>query len=90
MAPRSDVVTIIQKVPSTFPALRRLYVGFGGGIYNTEEGGPIHGPRQAYLRFTEEILPVVDEFARRYAPGSLQLEVGVPKSVFWASWWVAI
>lgn len=78
---------IVRMVPSTFPSLQRLYLAFGrGGLYDTWA----HGPKQTYLQFSEEMPPIIDEFAPGYAPGSLNLEVGVPTSVFYASYWVAI
>ncbi|ROW00972.1 hypothetical protein VSDG_02708 [Cytospora chrysosperma] len=42
------------------------------------------------FEFSKDMLPVIDEFVRRYAPGSLQLDVGIPTSVFHASWCIGI
>lgn len=69
-----------------FPTPQRLYIAFGRGLYNMRT----HGPEQAYLEFYDTILPLTDEFARQYAPESLQLDVGVPTSVFYASWWAGL
>lgn len=77
---------LLQTVPDTFPALRRLYVGFGGYIYDWY---PLR-PKQTYQDFTTHELPKLDTFARRFLPSgrpgqelmALQLEVGVPTSIF--------
>lgn len=82
----THAIDIIKMVPSTFPTLQHLYIAFGRGLYDTRT----HGRKQTWLEFSKDMLPVIDEFVRRYAPGSLQLEVGIPTSVFHASWCIEI
>lgn len=63
-----------------FPKLKHLYIAFGRHVYDQWT----HGSKQTYLKFCEDMLPLIDELARRYTRGSLQLEVGAPTSVFYA------
>lgn len=71
---------LVKMVPIMFPKLQRLYVAFGRHVYDQST----HGPKQTYSKFCEDVLPIMDGLARRYARGSLQLEVGAPTSVFYA------
>jgi hypothetical protein len=89
----NHLALFLSALPRAMPGLRHLYIGFDSNLYELRID-----PKTKYL-LSESILQVIDERLVRAADGTawtaptrppLQIEVGMPTSVFFATFNVGI
>lgn len=71
---------LLRAMPASMPSLRWLYLGFGSDISFWDES--VEHFKRRFQLYTRDVLPLLDQMARDPDMSKIDVEVGLPMSVF--------